>query len=870
MKILVISNFYPPYHLSGYEVGCRDIVESLKARGHNIRVLTSTYGIGERRIEGHVYRWLRAYLKENLAWRPVVIKEVINQTAFKEICLDFQPEIVFMFNLSNISISLGTIAQEIGLPTCYYISDNWFITKERDHWYQIWSNGKRGHEVLPYLSRKFKLITPSKHLNFKNLIFTNRNLKNISGQLSKIETHTAIIPWGIDNDHFSYKESPGRKPKRLLYVGKIKPNKNLDTAIKALGILKRDYDCDTLSLNLVGKKFSTDYVSYLRNLAEKYGVLEKINFSGFNSRKNMMDLYQAHDIFIFPSVCEDSSSIAILEAMSCGLPVVSTAIESLSDVLKDEFDALVFPKDNPKLCATQILRFVNDPLLFKSIRRNARNTIEERFCLGKSVISIEEELKRVIKREKRDHPYITFKDRYSEEGTSIAETIDECVRRATKQLKFWGLFIWIKKLLKPRFYIRILKKAVKKIASLSTLQIFSLSYKIFLILVGRRSNSSKINIQNLKNILVIQMVDIGDIILSSPFLRELRRSMPYARIVFVVQPKMLNLVEKCPYVDEVLFFNWRSIKNYNTAFHGHIVWWLQAVLFSVRNLWKYHFDLAISLHWNNDPNLAASIILMLTSGAPQRVAYLDEHDGNRHHGLMDLSRLITNGPFRSFPKHEIELQLDILRFLGINFIDNRLEVWTSEEDERFMHQVLQRYRLSDSNICIAIAPGSRWAYRRWPASRFIELGRWLQEKYEAYILILAGKSEIRLGSLIEKGLQKNCTINLTGQTTLREMASVLRSCKLFIGNDSGPMHIAAAVGVPVVGLFSSGEYERFKPGGTDYEVIRLGLSCNPCSENCKFEEARCILGITVSQVKKVLIKKLKLIQRNNIVKGFSQ
>lgn len=869
MKILVISNFYPPYHLSGYEVGCRNIVEFLKARGHNIRVLTSNYGLGERRIEGHVYRWLRAYLKENSAWRHVVIKEVINQTAFKEICLDFQPEIVFIFNLSNISISLGTIAQEIGLPTCYYISDNWFITKEGDHWYQIWSNGKRGHEVLPYISRKFKLITPEKHLNFKNLIFTNRNLKNISRQLSKLEKYTAIIPWGIDNDYFSYKESPGRKPNRLLYVGQIKPNKNLDIAIKALGILKRDYDCNALSLNLVGKKSSTDYVSYLRNLAKKYGVLEKIYFSDFNSRLNMRALYQAHDIFIFPSVCEDSSSIAILEAMSCGLPVVSTAIESLSDVLKDEFDALVFPKENPKLCATQILRFIKDPLLFKSIRRNARNTIEERFCLRKFGISIEEELKRVIKSDKRNRPYINFKDRYLNEGISKAEIIDEYVRRTTKQLKFWRLFIWIKKLLKPQFFIRILKKAVNEVTSLSIMQFFSISYKIFLILVGRRSNSSKINVQNLKNILVIQMVDIGDVILSSPFLRELRRSMPYARIVFVVQPKMLNLVEKCPYVDEVLFFNWRSIKNYNTAFHGHIVWWLQAILFTVRNLWKYHFDLAISLHWNNDPNLAASIILMLTSGAPQRIAYLDEHNGNRHHGLMDLSRLITHGPFRSFPKHEIELQLDILRFLGINSIDNRVEVWTSEEDECFMRQVLQRYGLSDSNICIAIAPGSRWAYRRWPVNRFIEIGKWLQEEYEAHILVLAGKSELRLGSLIEKGLKKDRTINLTGKTTLREMASVLRSCKLFIGNDSGPMHVAAAVGVPVVGLFSSGEYERFIPWGTDHEVIRLGLSCNPCSENCKFAEARCILGITVNQVKKVLIKKLKVIQKNNIVKGFS-
>jgi ADP-heptose:LPS heptosyltransferase len=89
------------------------------------------------------------------------------------------------------------------------------------------------------------------------------------------------------------------------------------------------------------------------------------------------------------------------------------------------------------------------------------------------------------------------------------------------------------------------------------------------------------------------------------------------------------------------------------------------------------------------------------------------------------------------------------------------------------------------------------------------------------------------------------------------MASVLKRCTIFVGIDSGPMHVATAAGIPVVALFGAGEYERFKPRGTDNEVIRLGLSCYPCYENCKFEEAICTRGITVSQVKSVLANKLK-------------
>ena len=110
MRILVISNLYPPYHLSGYELGCRNIVESLKTRGHQIKVLTSTYRAGKAQIERDVYRWMKRDFKETSDWHPVFLKEIINQTAFKRLCREFPPDIVFIFNLSRVSISLPLLA----------------------------------------------------------------------------------------------------------------------------------------------------------------------------------------------------------------------------------------------------------------------------------------------------------------------------------------------------------------------------------------------------------------------------------------------------------------------------------------------------------------------------------------------------------------------------------------------------------------------------------------------------------------------------------------------------------------------------------------------------------------------------------------
>lgn len=225
MRILVISDLYPPYHISGYELGSRDIVESLKTRGHQIKVLTSTYRVGKAQIDGDVYRWLKRDVKKTSGWHPAFLKEIINQAVFKRLCREFLPDIVFISNLSNISISLALLAQEMGLPTCYYVSNNWFATLEKDHWYQVWPKGKSSFKFLRFLTHRFKLMPPSRPIEPSHLIFTSNYLKDIAVQLDKSESDAAVINWGIDTRRFSYKGEHEQEPTRLLYVGQIKHQK---------------------------------------------------------------------------------------------------------------------------------------------------------------------------------------------------------------------------------------------------------------------------------------------------------------------------------------------------------------------------------------------------------------------------------------------------------------------------------------------------------------------------------------------------------------------------------------------------------------------------------------------------------------------
>ena len=857
MRILVISNFYPPHHKTGYALGCRNIVESLEARGHDLQVLTSVSGLKKPQSDGRVHRWLVLDSKTYPHWHNTFLKEVANQTYLKGLCRDFDPDIVFLFDLSEISVSLALAAQEMGLRTCFYVSNDWLATWKRDRWYQVWPRENKGYKVFRFLSHHFGLTPPRGPLEPARVIFASSYLKQMAQQVGQSIAQATVVPWGIDIHRFSYREADRRRPRRLLYVGQIGPQKGLDVAIEALGILKKESGIDGLSLTIAGDDLLIpDYAADLRDLAASWDVLESISFIGPVPSENMPDLYQAHEVLIFPSVNEEPLTISLLEAMSSGLGVVSTSTGGNSEILRDESNALVIPKENPRRCAQQIQRLLHDPGLYASLRSRARHTVEEEFRLDQTIHSIEEQLTEATGQPRVNAPPVVPKGYPSPTERVGPETITRLTRRAKRWLKFGDVVVLARAFLKPDFLLRRLRVAWQKYSAFIALFIFPVCYKAFFLLTGRHGRGVKSGPSRLRGILVIQLADLGDVTLTAPFLRELRRFLPRAKIALIVQPGMFNMVEKCPYIDEVLTFEWRAAKNWQDAFQGHMRWWLEAFRMAVRRLWKNHFDLAISLRWNDDPCQAAALILMYSSGAPRRIAYIDAPDDYKLSSLINVNRLITQGPVRGAPKHEIEYQMDILRFVGGHPEDTRLEVWTTQEDDRFAQNVLDRHGIKETDLLVALAPGARWPFRRWPETRFLELGRWLQETYQAYIMIIAAKPERNLAFNIERGLSRERTVNLAGNTTLREMASVLKHCKFFFGHDSGPMHVAIAAGVPSVGLFGPGEYERFRPCGQDHGVIRLGLSCNPCSENCQFNEALCIKGITVSQVKAVLAKRL--------------
>ncbi|GAF68547.1 unnamed protein product, partial [marine sediment metagenome] len=197
-----------------------EMVENLKARGHDIIVLTSTYGEDRVRSEGDVYRWQMLRFERAVNWRDGVLKEAINQAAFRRACEEFVPEVVFLWNMSHISISLAAMAHEMGLATCYYVFDNWLATWEMDHWCQLWRQKGNGlyHLFLKFLSRKFRLIVPPFSLDMSSAVFASCYLKGVALKNGKPVEGASVVHWGIDINKFPYQSTDSRAANRLLYV----------------------------------------------------------------------------------------------------------------------------------------------------------------------------------------------------------------------------------------------------------------------------------------------------------------------------------------------------------------------------------------------------------------------------------------------------------------------------------------------------------------------------------------------------------------------------------------------------------------------------------------------------------------------------
>lgn len=333
----------------------------------------------------------------------------------------------------------------------------------------------------------------------------------------------------------------------------------------------------------------------------------------------------------------------------------------------------------------------------------------------------------------------------------------------------------------------------------------------------------RIPVEKAKSILVVRPDDIGDVILTTPFLRELRRAAPGAHIALVVKSACYELVEHNTNVDAVHVLSFRSAYNFNSARDKHF--YLVHLMWAARRLrrsqiFRRNFDLVL-LPRRGPDHYRSELVAQVLAGSGALIVHREKH--------FPVSSFTSNyeplAPFvYSNPQveHEVLHNLHFLQWCGAPVTASSvLELVLTALDRRFAADILdERCRY------VAIATGAGDASRCWPVDRFAAIAAWLQNHF--------GLTPILLGAPLDPVFNGN--LNLTGATTLRQAAAIIARCKLFLGNDSGLMHVAAAMRVPVVAIsaFRVGgdanhhnSQERFHPINVPHRILRPSSGRNP-------------------------------------------
>jgi len=381
----------------------------------------------------------------------------------------------------------------------------------------------------------------------------------------------------------------------------------------------------------------------------------------------------------------------------------------------------------------------------------------------------------------------------------------------------------------------------------------------FFRLMGLRKREKMLRLSDLRHILVVRLDEIGDVVMTTPFLRELRQNAKNAWITLIVKPEVFNLVELCPHVNEVLSYDWKTHGRYH-----QIIRHLRAIHLACQHLWGKKFDLSIVPRWDWDFYNASFVSYF--SGAVNRFSYSEKVNENKNIYNKNFDLLFNHVFMDKNQRHEVEYNLNIIKYFNGTIKDDHLEAWISTDDESRAKELLKRYDRNDADdlLFIAIAPGSRSQRRQWPTDSYIAIIRWVINYYKSIVVLIGSVDDKQIGKQIEDNIGDHL-INLIGQTTLRQTVAIVKECGLFIGNDSGPMHLAAAVGTSIIEICchpksgSPKHYNspwRFGPWKVQSIFIQPEYAVEPCKDSCLSTEAHCIKRISTDQVIKAIQKQL--------------
>ena len=326
-------------------------------------------------------------------------------------------------------------------------------------------------------------------------------------------------------------------------------------------------------------------------------------------------------------------------------------------------------------------------------------------------------------------------------------------------------------------------------------------------------------------------------VLLTPALRALKNAYPESNLTLLLRPRVADLMETHPYVDTCI------VDTKNRGLY-------RSVTKLVRRIRGAAFDVAVVLH----PTSFRNALLPFLARVPIRVGT----------NVSGRGILLTASRKDDTSVHEVHRYLRVLRLLDIDTGSDSLEFWHTDTDREMIQGLLHAEGVSSTDRLIALNLGTTWRTKQWGTTNFAAVIQQITHLAPDVRIVLTGSSnELALVEALPTSLP---IINLVGKTSILQLGALLERCEVCLTCDSGPMHIAAAVGTPTVALFGPTDPVRHRPYSNGHEVVEKSVSCRPCyKRTCQRQDTPhlCMKEISIGEVVNAL--EIKLHQKAPIV-----
>lgn len=377
-----------------------------------------------------------------------------------------------------------------------------------------------------------------------------------------------------------------------------------------------------------------------------------------------------------------------------------------------------------------------------------------------------------------------------------------------------------------------------RVQSLEFLRYLSSSFINFLFYNRKIGDKERI-----KKILIVKTDYLGDLAVATGVFSSLRESFPEAETTLLTNSQMASVFSGDQNLNRVIvydpkFFCKRAGKSYSLVKNLPLLWELR----------REGFDLIVDLSSDTLTILLALLYVFR--------AYRVERDTLRTQDTLKKYRTLLGGGVRRDVEmgHEVFRNQQVLKKAGITANEARLYFPLEREDYEEVERFMQRHGLDGFSV---LQPGAYWEIRRWAPEKFARLADEIIDRYNLQVVLCGNRAE--KGLLRRVGnLMRGKAVVQAGELSLTGFAALVEKAQLFVGNDSGPTHVAAALGVPTVALMGTADIERYRPYGPNSEICYRPVRCGPCyAGDCYMPENICLQPVEVDEVLEKVDKLLK-------------